>query len=148
MIFYILWLFIIIFAVMLLVGIVRGKGRTKARSYETARENRKLAETREQLEQYKKDPESVSMTEDDFLYNCFVTDIPYKGYDLKKAHAFYTTCELRHINDIEGRKNLLASNEIFKMDKSEDFDLQEFFDLGERLTRIDINKKRIERADK
>ena len=46
MIFMILKFFIVIFVIMVVVGLIRGKGRTRARGYETAIEDRKVFEER------------------------------------------------------------------------------------------------------
>ena len=148
MIFMILKFFIVIFVIMVVVGLIRGKGRTIARGYETAREDRKVFEERMIAEKYEENPDESGITEDDYIYSCFVSDRDYKGYSLKNAHAFYTTCTLRNIRDEAGRKSILKYDELFGIENLDGFDTEEFYRLGERVSRIVSDRKRVEKAQK
>lgn len=140
--------FIIIFFIMIVVGLIRGKGRTKARTYETAREDRKTSDSLARIESYEKDPDGSGMTEEDYMYCCYVAGREYKGYNLKNANAFYTTCMLRNIKDEAGRKSILKYDEIFGIDNPDEFDTDEFYRLGEQISRIDTERKRVDAAQK
>ena len=148
MIFMILKFFIVIFVIMVVVGLIRGKGRTRARGYETAREDRKVSEERMIAEKYEENPDESGITEDDYIYSCFVSDRDYKGYSLKNAHAFYTTCTLRNIRDEAGRKSILKYDELFGIENLDGFDTEEFYRLGERVSRFVSDRKRVEKAQK
>ena len=148
MIFMILKFFIVIFVIMVVVGLIRGKGRTRERGYETAREDRKVSEERMIAEKYEENPDESGITEDDYIHSCFVSDRDYKGYSLKNAHAFYTTCTLRNIRDEAGRKSILKYDELFGIENLDGFDTEEFYRLGERVSRIVSDRKRVEKAQK
>ena len=144
----VLQFFIIVFLAMVVVGLLRGKGRTKARSYETVRESKKVAQQRDMAERYEQNPDEAGMTEDDYLYSCFVTDREYNGYNLKNAVAFHTTCDIRGVNDENGRKNLLRMEDVFgKIENIEEFNVEEFYLLGERMSNIVAARKRLEKAE-
>lgn len=144
----ILQFFIILFLAMVVIGLLRGKGRTKARSYETTRESKKIAQQRDMAEKYEQNPDEAGMTEDDYLYSCFVTDREYNGYNLKNAVAFHTTCDMRGISDENGRRNLLHMEEVFgKIENIAEFDVNGFYELGERMSNIVAAKKRLEKTE-
>ena len=58
----ILTAFIILFVVMLVIGLIRGKGRTKASAGDAARETRKLQSFDDMIAEYEREPDHGSIT--------------------------------------------------------------------------------------
>ena len=81
----ILTAFIILFVVMLVIGLIRGKGRTKASAGDAARETRKLQSFDDMIAEYEREPDHGSITEDQYYYCCYMTGKKINGYDLKKS---------------------------------------------------------------
>mgnify|MGYP007087047400 CR=1 FL=1 len=69
----ILTAFIILFVVMLVIGLIRGKGRTKASAGDAARETRKLQSFDDMIAEYEREPDHGSITEDQYYYCCYMT---------------------------------------------------------------------------
>lgn len=137
---------IIIFIVMCVVGLLRGKGRTKARGSETVKEARRIDSFSEKIRKYEADPENSGITEDEYIYSCYMAEKPYKGIDLKKAVAFQTTCETRGVYSTDGMKNILKMGELFG-GLGDTMDVNEIYVLGERVSNLAANRRRTEKAE-
>ena len=143
----ILTAFIILFVVMLVIGLIRGKGRTKASAGDAARETRKLQSFDDMIAEYEREPDHGSITEDQYYYCCYMTGKKINGYDLKKAVMFQTTCEIRGIRDIGGMKNILKYDELYGDIDVASIDCKEFYDIGEKTSEIVERIKRLNRAE-
>ena len=132
----ILTAFIILFVVMLVIGLIRGKGRTKASAGDAARETRKLQSFDDMIAEYEREPDHGSITEDQYYYCCYMTGKKINGYDLKKAVMFQTTCEVRGIRDIGGMKNILKYDELYGDIDVASIDCKEFYDIGAKTSEI------------
>ncbi len=142
----VLKIIIAVFVIMCILGLLRGKGRTKARSTETAREVRRIDSFAETIRKYEEDPEGCGIPEDEYIYSCFMAEKPYKGINLKKAVAFQTTCETRGIYTADGMKNILKMDEIFG-GIGDSMDPNEIYVLGERVSNMAANRRRADQAE-
>lgn len=143
----ILTVFIIIFLLMLVTGLVRGKGRTKASAGAAARETRRLSSFDEMISEYEAEPDHGSITEDQYYYCCYMTGKKINGYDLKKAVMFQTTCEVRGIRDTGGMKNILKYDELYGDIDVSSIDCKEFYAIGEKTSEIVERIKKLNRAE-
>lgn len=142
----VLKIFIIIFVVMCVIGLIRGKGRTKAKGNETAKAVKRIDSYAEKIRKYEEDPENSGVTEDDYILACYMAEKPYKGIDLKKAVAFQTTCETRGVYSVDGMKNILKMGDLFG-GIGDTMDVNELYVLGERVSNLAANRKRAEKAE-
>lgn len=142
----ILTFFIAVFILLLIVGIIRGKGNTKASSGAAARESRKLASFEDMINEYETAPDHGSIKEDQYYYCCYMTGKKINGYDLKKAVMFQTTCEVRGIRDIGGMKNILRYDELYGDIDIASIDCNEFYEIGQKTSEIVERIKKLNRA--
>lgn len=143
----ILTLFIAVFVLMLVIGLIRGKGRTKASHVGAARENRRLSSFEDMITEYETEPDHGNITEDQYYYCCYMSGKKINGYDLKKAVMFQTTCEVRGIKDIGDMKNILRYDEIYGDIDIASVDCRAFYEIGEKTSEIVERIKRLNRAE-
>ncbi len=141
MIMKILWLFIILFLVMVVLAFFRRTGSTKATKREVNKQIVEVTGYEDKIRDYEEKPDHGDVTEDDYLYSCYMAGKRYNGIDLKKAVAFQTTCDARNLKSEGAMKNLFRYGEIYGGIGSDD--VAEIYRLGKIIS--DISQQ--ERAD-
>ena len=141
MIMKILWFFIILFIIMIVLAIFRRSGSTKANKREVVQQYKETSAFEETIKAYRDDPEGSGVSENDYIYACYMAGEKYEGVDLSKAVAFQTTCDMRKVHSEGGMKNLLKYGELYGGIGSDDVIL--LYELGKRVSDISEEKRQL-----
>ena len=141
MIMKILWFFIILFIIMIVLAIFRRSGSTKANKREVVQQYKETTAFEDTIKAYQDDPEGSGVSEDDYLYACYMAGEKYMGIDLKKAVAFQTTCDIRKVHSEGGMKNILRYGDIYSGIGSDDVEV--LYKLGKRVSDISEEKRQL-----
>ncbi len=133
MILRILWLFILVFLVMIVVGIIRGKGRTRSGGSKQRQQQMLLSvDYGGRIRRYEENGDHDGVSWEEYIYACYMTGKRVQGIDLKKAVAFQTTCDMRNIRSEDAMRNLLKYDEIYG--DIGDTDVKKLYRIGRMLS--------------